>query len=128
MSRRPAMVPKSATPFARPTSDDQAPCGEVGRAFQPVIGPCELASTGSRRTVNDYIASSSRAGVAQLVERVLAKHKVDGSKPFTRSSRILPDYNFASYTTSTGARCPEAEAILLSQVSNGAPSASASAT
>jgi hypothetical protein len=25
------------------------------------------------------------AGVAQLVERVLAKHKVDGSKPFTRS-------------------------------------------
>jgi hypothetical protein len=26
-----------------------------------------------------------RAGVAQLVERVLAKHKVDGSKPFTRS-------------------------------------------
>jgi hypothetical protein len=26
------------------------------------------------------------AGVAQLVERVLAKHKVDGSKPFTRSS------------------------------------------
>ena len=26
-----------------------------------------------------------RAGVAQLVERVLAKHEVDGSKPFTRS-------------------------------------------
>jgi hypothetical protein len=30
-----------------------------------------------------------RAGVAQLVERVLAKHKVDGSKPFTRSKKPL---------------------------------------
>ncbi len=32
-----------------------------------------------------------RAGVAQLVERVLAKHKVDGSKPFTRSTRTSVD-------------------------------------
>jgi hypothetical protein len=32
-----------------------------------------------------------RAGVAQLVERVLAKHKVDGSKPFTRSTEFLID-------------------------------------
>ena len=31
-------------------------------------------------------AEKRRAGVAQLVERVLAKHKVVGSKPITRSS------------------------------------------
>ena len=29
------------------------------------------------------------AGVAQLVERVLAKHKVVGSKPITRSSILF---------------------------------------
>jgi hypothetical protein len=33
------------------------------------------------------------AGVAQLVERVLAKHKVDGSKPFTRSKILFADPN-----------------------------------
>jgi|YelNatPaOPRAMG01_1025707.scaffolds.fasta_scaffold08256_1 hypothetical protein len=31
----------------------------------------------------------SGAGVAQLVERVLAKHKVVGSKPITRSTENL---------------------------------------
>jgi hypothetical protein len=42
------------------------------------------------------MACSSRAGVAQLVERVLAKHKVDGSKPFTRSSEFLNQFNESS--------------------------------
>jgi hypothetical protein len=36
---------------------------------------------------------ASRAGVAQLVERVLAKHEVVGSKPITRSIKITRKLN-----------------------------------
>jgi hypothetical protein len=44
---------------------------------------------------NENGDTSRRAGVAQLVERVLAKHKVDGSKPFTRSNLATRSEFFA---------------------------------
>ena len=40
--------------------------------------------------MNDYI-SSSNAGIAQLVERNLAKVDVAGSSPVSRSKRPIPD-------------------------------------
>jgi hypothetical protein len=40
------------------------------------------------QTPDKRFSPASRAGVAQLVERVLAKHEVVGSKPITRSIKI----------------------------------------
>jgi hypothetical protein len=52
---------------------------------------------------NEYLPL--RAGVAQLVERVLAKHKVDGSKPFTRSKYYAGVYGNASAASESGGWC-----------------------
>jgi hypothetical protein len=41
-----------------------------------------------REAPDNQFNPTSRAGVAQLVERVLAKHEVVGSKPITRSIQL----------------------------------------
>ena len=55
---------------------------------------CELQSRLKRCYGFDLIGiPPKRAGVAQLVERVLAKHEVVGSKPITR---FLKDSQFCA--------------------------------
>jgi hypothetical protein len=44
---------------------------------------------------NSEMDSLRGAGVAQLVERVLAKHEVVGSKPITRSNKFCKEIDLS---------------------------------
>ena len=72
--------------------------------------PCARLASAQRfdltcgQTPDKRFSPASRAGVAQLVERVLAKHEVVGSKPITRSMKFHNQFKtFSDCSSLSGA-------------------------